>query len=487
VDLTDVGTVAGASQIIQTVAGGGPNNIPATSANVNGPAAVVKDNLGNLFIVAQSANRVYKVDASGVLTIAAGNGVGGFSGDGGPATSANLASPSGIAVDASGNLFIADQSNGRIRRVDAATGVINTVAGNGGFSFSGDGGPATSASLYFPTGIAVDSSGNLFIADTFNNRVREVAASTGFINTVAGNGIATFSGDGGPATSASLSGPIGVAVDSSGNLFIADTNNQRIREVAAGVINTVAGNGIATFSGDGGPATSASLLYPYGVAVDASGNLFIADTDNERIREVAAGVINTVAGNGTAGFGGDSGPATSASLNYPYGLAVDASGNLFIADTSNNFIREVAASTGIINTVAGNGTQLFGGDGSPATSASLNSPEELTLDGSGNLFISDGRNNRIRRVDASTSIITTVAGGGPCCALGDGGPATSANLNLGNAAGVAVDTSGNVFIADSNNQRIREVAALTGIITTVAGGALCCALGDGGPATSAYL
>jgi sugar lactone lactonase YvrE len=226
------------------------------------------------------------VDAStGIITTVAGNGIPGYSGDGGPATSASLSGPSGVVVDATGNLLIADSSNYRIRRVDASTGIITTVAGNGIRGFSGDGGPATSASLS-PIGVAVDATGNLFIADTGNHRIRRVDESTGIITTVAGNGIRGFSGDGGPATSASLNYPTGVAVDGSGNLFIADAANNRIRWVDAstGIITTVAGNGMPDYSGDGGPATSASLNGPSGVVVDAAGNLFIADNDNKRIR-----------------------------------------------------------------------------------------------------------------------------------------------------------------------------------------------------------
>jgi sugar lactone lactonase YvrE len=286
------------------------------------------------------------VNAQGIITTVAGNGTAGFGGDGGPATSARLNSPFGVAVDSSGNLFIADFQNHRIRKVDAITGIITTVAGSGptGFlagGFSGDGDPATSARLNSPFGVAVDSSGNLFIADSFNDRIRRVDASTGIITTVAGGGFVF--GDGGPATSARLDFPSGVAVDSSGNLFIADTLNERIRRVDAstGIITTVAGGGFVL--GDGGPATSATLVLPFGMALDAVGNLFIADRFNDRLRKVdaATGIITTVAGIGTAGFSGDGGPATSASLAEPVGVALGAAGNLFIADSSNQRIRRV--------------------------------------------------------------------------------------------------------------------------------------------------
>jgi sugar lactone lactonase YvrE len=528
-----------AQQIITTVAGGGPDNVPAIDAGLGRPTGVTIEVQGNLYIAAADLNRVFRVDAStGILTAVAGSGLSGFSGDGGPASSASLTNPRGVAVDGAGNLFIADTSNNRIRKVDTAgtittvagngtagfsgdggpatsasverpvavavdgagnlfiadgiherirrvntSGSITTVAGNGTFGFSGDGGPATSASLANPSGVAVDGAGNLFIADFANHRIRRVNAA-GTITTVAGNGTIGFSGDGGPATSASLRNPLGVAVDGAGNLFIADFIDQRIRRVnTAGTITTVAGNGASGFSGDGGPATSANLAYPIGVAVDGAGKLFIADWFNERIRRVdAAGTITTVAGNGTFGFGGDGGPATSASLREPLGVAVDAAGNLLIADTSNQRIRRVDPA-GTIMTVAGNGTFGFSGDGGPATSGSLSFPAGLAVDGAGNLFIADTLNHRIRRVDAAGTI-TTVAGNGTLGFSGDGGPATSASL--WNPVGVAVDGAGNLLIADSANKRIRRVDT-AGTITTVAGNGLGVFSGDGGPATSAGL
>src|SRR5437773_2057330 len=384
---------------------------------------------------------------------------GGGAGDGGDATIANLNSPAGVAVDSSGNLYIADLGNERIRKVAAATGIITTVAGNGVFGFAGDGGAATDASLGVPVGVAVDAGGDLYIADYSNHRIRKVSAATGIITTVAGNGINTFAGDGGAATSASLNSPSGVALDASGNLYIADYFNNRIRKVdaASGIITTVAGNGSPAFAGDDGAATSASLNGPVAVALDASGNLYVADQGNHRIRKVAAatGIITTVAGNGINTFAGDGGAATNASLNYPASVALDASGNLYIADPNNNRIRKVAAATGIITTVAGGGSSL--GDGGAATSASLYDPTALALDASGNLYIADQNNHRIRKVDAATGIITTVAGNGSPAFAGDGGAATSASLN--NPDGVALDASGNLYGADQGNHPIRRVPA----------------------------
>jgi VCBS repeat-containing protein len=454
---------------------------PATSASLT-PQGIAIDAAGNLFIVDQGNQRIRKVDAAGVITTVAGNGFNAFGGDGGPATSAALSNSTGIAVDTAGNLFFADTGNRRIRRVDAA-GTITTVAGDGGSGFSGDGGPATSARLNSPVGVAVDATGTLFIADEGNYRIRKVDAA-GTAATMAGNGGFGSSGDGGAATNASLSFPRSVAVDAAGNLFIVSEDDHRVRRVdVTGAISTVAGNGVRGFSGDGGPASSANLASPSGVAVDSAGNLFIADRGNRRIRKVSAlGVITTTAGNGVSGFSGDGGPATSASFGEPRGLAVDAAGNLFIADSSNDRIRRVDA-VGVITTVAGGGASGFGGDGGPATSASLTDPTGVAVDAGGNLFIADRINNRIRKVDAA-GVITTVAGNGAQGFGGDGGLATSARLTF--PFGVAVDLAGNLVIADTSNHRIRRVD-VAGVITTVAGTGIMGFAGDGGLATDSAL
>ncbi len=367
---------------------------------------------------------------SGTITTYAGDG-NGYSGDGGPATSAGLDGPSGLAMDSNRNLYIADTGNNVIRKV-SPDGIITTYAGNGNAGFSGDGAPATAASLNIhidPVGVAVDASGNLYIADTLNNRIRMVSASSGIITTVAGNGFGAteglggFSGDGGPATAAELFAPTGLAVDSSGNLYIADLGNMRVRKVSSnGTITTVAGSGCTLsestpdcggFSGDGGPATSATLNRPSALAFDTAGNLYIADNENNRIRKVSpAGVITTFAGIGpacefqnlscTGSFSGDGGPATSAGLNAPQGLATDRAGNVYISDTNNLRVR-VVSPAGIITTYAGDGQfdyNIFdsAGDGGPATSALINLPDGLATDTAGDLFISDNLRSRVREV-----------------------------------------------------------------------------------------
>jgi sugar lactone lactonase YvrE len=363
-----------------------------------------------LLFVAQLSSIGF-AQSGGVISTVAGNGTWGYSRDGGPATSAQLYYPYGVAVDTAGNLFIADYFNKRVRKVTPG-GVISTVAGNGTWGFSGDGGPANSAQLSGPYGVAVDTPANMFIADSNNNRIRKVTPG-GVISTVAGNGTSGFSGDGGPANSAQLSSPYGIAVDAAGNLFIADYGNQRIRKVTpGGIISTVAGNGTSGFSGDGGPANSAQLYNPSGVAVDTAGNLFIADQGNNCVRKVTpGGVISTVAGNGAWGFSGDGGPANSAQLYGPAGVAVDTAGNLFIADSGNQRIRKVTLG-GVISTVAGNGTEGFSGDGGTATSAQLHNPSGVTVDTAGNLFIGDTGNQRVRKVAGGSSVSMDLTSGG---------------------------------------------------------------------------
>ena len=331
-----------------------------------------------------------------IIGTIAGNGTWGFSGDGGQATAAQLFEPYGVAVDGSGNVFIADPGNNRIRKVNTI-GIITTIAGNGAAGYLSDGGQATAAELNFPTGIAVDGSGNVFIADQNNNRIRKVNA-TGIITTFAGNGTSSFSGDGGQATAAALNGPTGVTVDRNGNVYIADWSNARVRKVnTSGIISTYAGNGGSGYSGDGGQATAAEL-YPHGLATDSSNNVYIADYNNHAVRKVnTSGVISTFAGNGLPAYSGDGGQATAAQLYYPNGVAIDGNGNVYIADQDNNRIRKVNAS-GIITTFAGNGTFGYSGDGGQATAAEFWNPFGVAADGCGNLYIADHGNFVIRSV-----------------------------------------------------------------------------------------
>ena len=560
----DIYTIAGTGQAGFLGDGG-----PATSAFLHQPTRVAVDGAGNVLIADRHNQRVRVVAAAagtfygqamtaGDIYTIAGTGLPGFSGDGGPATSAELFAPQDVAVDGAGNVLIADPGNMRMRVVAAATGTfygqamtagdIYTVAGDGTGGFSGDGGPATSAELNFPQGVALDGAGNVLIADARNERVRVMAARTGTfygqamtagdIYTIAGDGRGGFAGNGGPATSAELNFPQGVALDGTGNVLISDITNDRVRVVAArtgtfygqamtaGHIYAVAGNGTAGFSGDNAPATGAQLLRPFAVATDPKGNLLIADSGNDRVRVKAsrtgtfygqamtAGDIYTIAGDGTVGFSGDGGPAIRAALGGPVGMAVDGAGNVLIADSGNERVRVAAARTGTfygqamtagdIYAIAGDGRSGFAGDGGPATSAEL-SLQGVAVDGAGNVVIADTNNHRVRVVAAATGTfygqamtagdIYTIAGTGIPGHSGDGGPAIKAELRFPQST--AVDGAGNVLIADSGNDRVRVVAARTGTfygqamtggdIYTIAGTGAEGFAGDGGPATKAEL
>ncbi len=334
------------------------------------------------------------------ITTLAGNGSTMFSGDGGTAITAALNHPRSVAIDSAGMLYITDVDNYRVRRVTPA-GIISTVAGTGAFGASGDGGLATFASFSDFMGLAVDASGSLYIVDSGNRRIRKVTAN-GIVTTIVGTGTQGFSGDGGPAKAATLNRPTSVVVDPSGNLYFSDSSNQRIRRVSAdGTITTIAGNGLDGFSGDGNFATSAAMSFPLGVARDQSGNVYFADANNNRVRKIAlSGIITTVVGDGVGRFGGDGGQATSASLNIPSDVAIDFSGNLYIADSGNNRVRKVD-SAGIITTVAGTGTDGFSGDGGPAALAVLNFPWGVTTNAAGAVYIADRVNSRIRLISAA--------------------------------------------------------------------------------------
>lgn len=344
---------------------------------------------------------------SQIINTIAGTGVQGYSGDGGQATAAELDAPFDVCTDAAGNLYISDYNSNRIRKVNVA-GVISTFAGNGTASYSGDGGPATAAEINMPTGITIDDTGNLYIADWANNRIRKVNTA-GVIRTVAGTGTAGFSGDGGPATAAKTNVAGGVAFDGSGNMYICDDGNYRIRMVnTLGVISTIAGTGVVGYSGDGGPATAAELSYPVRVCADAAGNIYISDNGSYTIRMVnTSGVISTLAGTGTMGYTGDGGPATAAELGIAEGVSVDALGDVYVADMNNSVIRMINTG-GIISTVAGNGGIGYSGDGGPATAAKLFFPPGVYISSLGNLYIADESNSRVREVPGFPTIIASV-------------------------------------------------------------------------------
>ena len=612
------------AQNITTIVGGGPRNAPALQIGFQTPNGVAVDSAGNIYVSPISSNQIWKIDTSGHVNVFAGTGgtaVNGV-GDGGPAINANLAGPAAMALDSLGNLYLADST--RVRKISTA-GTISTVAGGG--TNTNDGILATTAQLRSAAAIALDSANNLYIADASDNRIRLVSSSTGIITTVAGNG----------GTGSILNYPTGVAVDSAGAVYIADSLNYRIRKVVSGVITTVAGTGVSGYSGDSGSATAAQIS-PTGVAVDqfnnlyildgnhireiqsgqttistfvgaaaagftdgssstarfssiialafdSSNNAYVADSANNRIRKIAASVVTTVAGNGTAvyssdgqlatnvnvvsngfavnsaglldysdgaairtvtlssgvlstlagngipghspdgpvsggnfnpsapvfdsagtvfyieggqvrkifggvvttvagvfgatGFVGEGTPATSAYFNNPTALAVAANGDVFVVDSNNYRIRMISAQTGDIITIAGNGSSTSSGDGGLATNAGLALPRAIALDGNGNLFIAESY--RIRKVNLATNIITTAGGNGSTTSV-DGVAATSTGIVPN---GIFADQSGNLFISEALNYHVRKVTASTGLISTVAGNGTPGTSGDGGPATSA--
>ena len=436
---------------IETVAGsaGLGDGGPAAMAQIGAIQGVAADRWGNLYIADTDHHRIRKISAAGIIATIAGTGEAGFSGDGGAASAARLNLPYGIAVDYAGYVYIADLGNNRVRRI-APDGTISTVAGTGAAAFSGDGGMAVEAGLQTPRNVAVDSSGNLYIAEFSGHRVRRVA-SDGQISTVAGTGIAGFRGDGGPPSAAQLGYPAGLAVDRDGALYIADSQNNRIRKVAKGVIVTALG---------GVPATS--LITPIAVVVDMAGTLYVADSSFLVRAYTTAGSWVDFAGSAAQGYAGDGGDATKAQLTQPRDLAASPNGGVYIADGAR--VRFVDAS-GQIRTVAGDGFAHALGDGGPASAAILNQPSAVALDGAGNLYIADTGTQRVRQVQPNGTIVT-LAGTGAAGDGGDGGPATAAPLNF--PMGVAVDPWGNVAIADSYNHRIRQVSP-GGWITTIAG------------------
>lgn len=668
----------GQTYTIQTIAGGAfPLNGPAKSAVLGMIGGVAVDTSGNVYVALHSSHMVVKVDASGNMTRIAGTGVYGFSGDGGPATSAQLAFPQGLLFDKSGNLYIQDGGNQRVRMVSGGTistvpgtegllgvtegiyfgqttglnylptlssltllpgmaidskgalyvsdtinnrvfkvagGVANVCAGTGEPGWSGDGGLATSGQLDNPFGLAVDSSDDLFIADTHNNRIREILATNSYIYTISGTGTPAYSGDESDAASAALNNPIGLAIDSSDNLYIADSGNfvirivwkashvsaidstttvranvietligsgtwglsydgtsattawlgapaalavdssgniyfsdvdhQRVMVMSNSVVTTVAGGGTAI--GDNGPAANAQLVVPFGVATDSKGNVYSLDMARNGVRKVSGGTISTVAGDGIFGGAGDYGPATSAQLaaagiasdaagnlifatpgnyfakpnggrirktaggnmftaagtgqvgydgdgnlatnaqlSHPMGVAVDGAGNIYVADTYNYVIRKVSARDQSINTIAGSNTPGYSGDNGAATSAQIDRPFRIAVDATGNIYIADFDNAVIRRVDAASGVITTVAGTGTAGYSGDGALAVNAQIDRPSA--LAVNAAGDLFFFDLGNTVLRKISASDSLITTVAGNGIRGYSGDNGPALGAEL
>jgi sugar lactone lactonase YvrE len=523
-------------------------SLPATKTEISLVDGIAVDKKGNVYIAMRDNNIISRIDLKGNMTIYVGTGSSGFSGDGGKATEARLNVPAGLAFDKSGNLYIADRNNNRIRKVDTS-GTITTIAGTRTAGFSGDGGLATQAQLNLPSGVALDGKGNIFISDRSNNRIR-VIDSKGKIRTYAGSGNDGFSGDNGPALKASIDRPFGIALDRKGNLYIADRRNNRVRKVnTQGIITTVAGDGGYFMMGDNGPAYRASIAGPTGVVVDDQGTLYIADRENNRIRAVdSQGMISTVVGTGQQDYNGDSEVARDTNLHLPFGVALNPDGKLLVVDRSHYRIRSIDLKRGSVKTIAGNGKKMFAGDGGPATGASLSFPHGIAVDKKGNVLISDKGNYRIRKISPD-GIIHTIAGNGIRGNIGDDMPAmkasiygaTSLKLNskdemfilspsgfvslirkidekgimrklldtvapkylksIANSkykgkvqtgelaiittfSDIAFDQKDNMFISDRLNHQIRKVNS-KGNISTIAGTGESAHYGDGGPASEA--
>jgi autotransporter-associated beta strand protein len=463
--------VAGNGQVGHSGDGDGGPAIGAALNEVNG---VAFDSSGNMYI-ADGLEGVRKVTPTGVISTFVPGCEVGLDCNNTPVEGVyrlNTAmGPNGIAIDASNNVYVRDANHQRVRKILALNGNVYTVAGNGNTGTSGDGGLAINASLDgFARGISLDSSRNVYISD--GSRLRKVTAATGIINTIAGPGGFSLLYDS--------------VVDGAGNVYVTDLDGVVHKVAPGGSVTNIVGAGGYGFSGDGGAATNAVFKWLWGIARDGSGNIYVADQFNYRVRKdtVSTGIISTFAGSGRGNFWGDGGSATSAGLDSPEGVAFDSSGNMFIADTFNNRVRKVTTG-GTISTFAGTGFAGFSGDGGAATSAKLNEPTSVAVDSNGNVFVCDSVNARIRKITPGGMISTYAGGGG---SLGDGGPATSANLQLQSGwAGstIALDKYNNLYIPDNGNARVRKVTASTGIITTVAGNGVFAYSGDGGPATNA--
>jgi predicted Zn-dependent peptidase/DNA-binding beta-propeller fold protein YncE len=471
---------------IETIGGGGGvgDGGPALQARLSLPGGLLVEDDGDLVIVDFGNHRIRRVDAkTGIIRTIAGTGEANFTGDGGPADRAGLARPENAALGPRGEIYVVDEYNHRIRRIDPRTGIITTVAGNGRKGFAGDGGPALQAEVNWPEGIAADAEGNLFLGDTQNRRVRRIDARTGIITTLAGSGESGVTPDGVPAREARFLRIARLAVDREGNVYVADSPAQRIYVIEAktGLIRTFAGTGEEGSSGDGGPANRARVSYPEGVMVDPHGRLVWCDVGTHRVRraDLATGIITTVAGTGEKGFAGDGGRAIGARLWSPGRLASDPAGNLYVADIGNGRVRRIDAETGIITTVAGSGDL---GDGQPARDSILTVPGDVAH-APGRLYVADYGNRRVRRIDLATGRIETVAGGGK--GWGEGIAAVEAELLL--PEGIALDAQENLYVADNIGSRVYKVERATGRLFTVAGNGVPGYSGDGGPAAAAQL
>jgi sugar lactone lactonase YvrE len=538
------------------------DGIAARDADAGWPLGVVRRPDGDLIVIDYYAHSIWRIDGEGILHRFAGDGVPGKSGDGGPALNARFYHPHDLSQDAHGNLYLSDLGNDTIRRIDVETGIITRVAGSGQRGRGGDGGPALEAELDCTCGVAIDREGNIFLSSEWMNNIRRVDANTGIIETVYGHiarhypseqgesrpfsgpdlSLMGYHGDGGPAAEAGFRHPEHLAFNSHGDLYVCDNSNDRIRriEMSSGLVSTVLGNGQRASNGDGGPATEASTLMPDAICFDAHDNLYVGEKYGFRVRKVdaATGIVTSLVGNGVPGFGEeglhgsqthcnsceagiyadpdgtvywgdcsgrlrrydgptgivttalggtsvhDGGPAEHAFLCGPGGLSVTPDGKIYVADTWNQRIRCIDPRTGIIETVAGNGARAYGGDDGPASEAYLGNPYDVSVDSRGRVVIADTRHGHVRRIEADGTI-RGIAGAVFLWDKGDGGPANCACLIA--VQSVAHDADDNIYIGDAGAGRIRRVDHASGLIETVAGTGTVGYSGDGGDARAARI